>query len=78
VLSTWGHLLGKGGRQFVDLMVKNMCFLLRGHKFKSREGWGMCTSVDFTSQIAKHRIGGRLSHKQGGPIHQFGVYAIFF
>jgi hypothetical protein len=32
-------------------MVENMCFLLGGHKFKSRGGKGMYTSVDFTSQI---------------------------
>jgi hypothetical protein len=35
----------------VGLMVMNMCFLLRGHKFKSRGGCGMYTYVDFSSQI---------------------------
>jgi hypothetical protein len=43
----------------VGLMVKNMCFLLRGHKFKSRGGYGMYTSVDFTSKI----VGGRRSNR---------------
>ena len=36
-------------------MGKNMCFLLRGHMFKSRGGKGMYTFVDFISQIAGRR-----------------------
>jgi hypothetical protein len=32
----------------------------------------MYTSVDFSSQIVAG--GGPLSHKQGGLIHQFGVW----
>jgi hypothetical protein len=34
----------------------------------------MYTSVDFSSQIL--RGGGPLSHKQGGLIHQFGVWLV--
>jgi hypothetical protein len=39
----------------VGLMVKNICFLLRGHNLKSRRGYGMYTFIDFTSEIAGWR-----------------------
>ena len=48
-----------------------MSFLLGGDMFKSRGG-SVCTPL-YTLAVKFLRRGGRLSHKQGGLIHQFGV-----
>ena len=52
-------------------MVKSMCFLLGGRRFKSIGG-NVCTPLLTLAVKSVHRRG-PLSHKQGGLIHQIGV-----
>lgn len=56
----------------VGLKVKSTCFLLRGHKFKTRGGKSTYAFVDLQSNRSMEV--GLMSHKQGGFIHQFGIW----